>query len=331
MGLAMRNILRVSIGRFMSLSGIKFWSQAPATILTGPEGCGKTSVVKAMAMLWSGSALPFPPDERWRLDHTWEVGEEGDPHRPWLRVDWEDFDVSPRTVRAFYWKADVPAPPREGGSEMSAVLQEVFQEVWGGHPPVGWTLPTPGPRPAPLQDAPGWSRLSDIVVDLVFRCWDADCEAPRQVPGIVVIDDLERGLHPARQQTILRGLTRAFPKLTWLVTSTSPIILSSVGRECVRSMGVGDPQPPVMHTLGADYSDILQGLLGVNPKGQDGGLLLELEQLVAERRYEDARPRLKALKGLLGDDHNQLLRLEKRMGLFLQIDERMREKALSEG
>ncbi len=49
-----------------------------------------------------------------------------------------------------------------------------------------------------------------------------------QIPGIVLIDEIDMHLHPSWQRTVLPTLSRAFPRLQFIVTSHSPLVASAV-------------------------------------------------------------------------------------------------------
>lgn len=75
----------------------------------------------------------------------------------------------------------------------------------------------------------GYAAVRDIVVDLMIRmekqtarrfCYD--------MPGIVLIDEVETHLHIASQKKILKLLTTMFPNIQFIVTTHSPFVLNSL-------------------------------------------------------------------------------------------------------
>lgn len=75
----------------------------------------------------------------------------------------------------------------------------------------------------------GYSAVLDIVLDLILRmekatgrtfCFD--------LPGIVVIDEIETHLHLDLQKNILKFLTTVFPNIQFIVSTHSPFILNSL-------------------------------------------------------------------------------------------------------
>lgn len=92
----------------------------------------------------------------------------------------------------------------------------------------------------------GYAAALDIVADLILRM--QDLKQPKRVfdlPGIVLIDEIETHLHLSLQQKIMPILTRLFPKLQFVVSTHSPFVLNSIAnatiydlknRECVRDL-----------------------------------------------------------------------------------------------
>ena len=75
----------------------------------------------------------------------------------------------------------------------------------------------------------GYAAVLDIVVDIIIRmekktnktfCFD--------MPGIVLIDEIETHLHLELQREVLKILTSIFPNLQFVVSTHSPFILNSL-------------------------------------------------------------------------------------------------------
>lgn len=79
------------------------------------------------------------------------------------------------------------------------------------------------------QLSDGYSAVIDIIADLILKMQD-----PRklirayQMPGIVLIDEIETHLHLELQKAILPLLTRVFPNIQFIVTTHSPFVLNSI-------------------------------------------------------------------------------------------------------
>lgn len=71
----------------------------------------------------------------------------------------------------------------------------------------------------------GYKRIFSIVLDLAYRCFILNEDSQSQ--GIVMIDEVELHLHPTLQQEILQRLQKTFPKIQFIVTTHSPLVISN--------------------------------------------------------------------------------------------------------
>lgn len=75
----------------------------------------------------------------------------------------------------------------------------------------------------------GFAAILDIVLDLIIRM---EKKANRKfcfdLPGIVLIDEIETHLHIELQKNVLNLLTTIFPNIQFIVSTHSPFILSSL-------------------------------------------------------------------------------------------------------
>lgn len=75
----------------------------------------------------------------------------------------------------------------------------------------------------------GYSAIWDIVADLMLRMEKQSQRSFRfDMPGIVLIDEIETHLHLELQRQIMDILTGIFPNLQFVVTTHSPFILNSL-------------------------------------------------------------------------------------------------------
>lgn len=74
----------------------------------------------------------------------------------------------------------------------------------------------------------GYAAVLDIVVDIMVRMQKhLNGRLNFDMPGIVLIDEIETHLHLELQRTVLKFLTGLFPNVQFVVTTHSPFILSS--------------------------------------------------------------------------------------------------------
>lgn len=75
----------------------------------------------------------------------------------------------------------------------------------------------------------GYSAIWDIVADLMLRMEKQSQRTFRfDMPGIVLIDEIETHLHLELQKKIMEILTGIFPNVQFIVTTHSPFILNSL-------------------------------------------------------------------------------------------------------
>lgn len=88
----------------------------------------------------------------------------------------------------------------------------------------------PGREPFRLVDnqlSDGFSAVIQIVVELLLRM-EAVSPGRYDLPGIVLIDEIETHLHIEMQKAILPFLTGFFPNIQFIVTTHSPFVLTSL-------------------------------------------------------------------------------------------------------
>lgn len=81
----------------------------------------------------------------------------------------------------------------------------------------------------------GYKAFIGWVGDLLGHLCDVTPEEKRidDVPGMVLVDEIDLHLHPEWQRSVVPSLAVAFPKLQFVFTSHSPLVASTVKRENV--------------------------------------------------------------------------------------------------
>ena len=93
------------------------------------------------------------------------------------------------------------------------------------------------------------------------------------MPGIVIIDEIETHLHVDLQKKILPFLTRMFPNLQFVVTTHSPFVLSSIENSVIYDLGTGRQ---FENFSNYSYSNIIEGYYDVS--GYSDSILSKLER-----------------------------------------------------
>ena len=121
------------------------------------------------------------------------------------------------------------------------------------------------------QLSDGYKIVLTLVLDIVARILEGNAslagmtpETLLEVPGIVMIDEVDLHLHPYWQQTIIPDLRNTFPNIQFIVTTHSPQVVSSVPRECVRIIDAGNVRETISQTDGVESQLILADIFGVN-------------------------------------------------------------------
>ena len=89
----------------------------------------------------------------------------------------------------------------------------------------------------------GYQAVVSLVADIIGHVWlDAGAEVPLDdMEGLVLVDEIDLHLHPKWQTEIVRGLKRTFPKMQFIVTTHSPLVLAGCERGEVLML-VQDPE-----------------------------------------------------------------------------------------
>lgn len=73
----------------------------------------------------------------------------------------------------------------------------------------------------------GYAAILDIVADLIIRMEkQINRSFDFNIPGVVLIDEIETHLHLELQKNIMKLLITVFPNMQFIVSSHSPFILN---------------------------------------------------------------------------------------------------------
>lgn len=166
----------------------------------------------------------------------------------------------------------------------------------------------------------GYRRLINIVMDIAFRsallnkAMYGD-QSYKHTNGTVIIDEIDEHLHPALQVCILKALQMTFPKIQFIVSTHSPLVISSV-----------ETRPEnVVYKL--DYSDGIYSHKEINAYGLDSNLILEEKvgvlsrvplidsklklslDYISKRNLDDAKREIDELEKLTDPNQPELVKL----------------------
>jgi predicted ATP-binding protein involved in virulence len=173
------------------------------------------------------------------------------------------------------------------------------------------------------QLSDGVRNMIGLVADIAYRSVRLNSrfgqEAPKQTPGLVLIDEVDMHLHPEWQQIVLTSLTKAFPALQFIVTTHSPQVISTIKRENIRLLtenmaGETIAVIPEARTYGRSNADVMETVMDVPPEP----VLPETERLqeylaIVEQgdfRSDQVGNLRHQLALVLGEDHPLLVRAD---------------------
>jgi hypothetical protein len=130
----------------------------------------------------------------------------------------------------------------------------------------------------------GFSSILSIWSELILREESWRKLNPGQEPvGIVLIDEIEAHLHIELQAKVLGFFTTLYPKLQFIVTTHSPVVLSCIPNAVIYDLGSHE-RVESRELQGLRFGSIMTGHLGMEQDfDQDSAAeLTELRKLVAE-------------------------------------------------
>lgn len=149
------------------------------------------------------------------------------------------------------------------------------------------------------QLSDGYKIVLVLVLDLVSRILELNADIPSatpegllNVPGVVLIDEVDLHLHPSWQQRIIGDLQRTFPNIQFIVTTHSPQVVSSVPSECVRIIADGKVFDASIKTDGARAEQILGDIFGVEARFANSEVaknLAEYQLLINQDQWDSER------------------------------------------
>lgn len=109
----------------------------------------------------------------------------------------------------------------------------------------------------------GYAAVIDIVVDLMLRMEkQTGRNFKYDMPGIVLIDEIETHLHLSLQKQIMKILTGIFPNIQFIVSTHSPFVLNSIDEVTIYDL---ENRTLVKNGLSdVPYEGVVEGYFNVN-------------------------------------------------------------------
>lgn len=153
----------------------------------------------------------------------------------------------------------------------------------------------------------GYRRLVSIVVDIAMRSALLNkvkfgSEAYKRTYGTVIIDEIDEHLHPELQVKVLKALHNTFPKLQFIVSTHSPLVISSVENNDDNAVYKLEFKDGVythreLNTYGLDANSILEEGMGtvVRPS-QIGDKIKKVRTLLSDYKVAEAKEMVAGLE-----------------------------------
>ena len=127
-----------------------------------------------------------------------------------------------------------------------------------------------------------------------------------QTPGVVLIDELDVHLHPKWQRSVVETLRKVFPRVQFIGTTHSPLVVGEVEGNAVHFLywegGKVATWTPT-HALGLDANRILEDVMGVPSHDPDTSAKLhEVAQAIDGEQFDQAHGMIATLEARIGDD-----------------------------
>lgn len=160
------------------------------------------------------------------------------------------------------------------------------------------------------------SLVSDLVRRLIML--NPKLANPLEGLGIVLIDEVELHLHPKWQQNIVPDLQKHFPNLQLIITTHSPLVLSTIDKRNIRlfdSINLNELinlVKPDFQTKGVINSDVLEQIMGTFATPQnirEAHLISDFEGALHNEDYEyntEAKEYFQLIKDHFGTESSEL-------------------------
>ncbi|MFM5670402.1 retron Ec78 anti-phage system effector ATPase PtuA [Aeromonas hydrophila] len=140
------------------------------------------------------------------------------------------------------------------------------------------------------QLSQGEKSLLALVGDIARRLviLNPSLQNPLDGNGIVLIDEIDLHLHPKWQQAVISNLQKTFKNIQFIITTHSPIVVSTVHHNDLFILDDGEIIAPPVGSKGAESSRVLKRIFQVDnrPKNDEITVLLrKYEKLVYNDKW----------------------------------------------
>lgn len=179
-------------------------------------------------------------------------------------------------------------------------------------------------RIIPFGELPqGYRRMISIAFDIASRSYllNRNCNSS----GIVFIDELELHLHPSLAQEILPRLMKVFPRIQFIASTHSPVVLSNIHNDektIIYRLAKEQNESVSNEIISEDYygldaNNILEeAMLSYPLSSAVFKMIQETEGCINNRDLDKAQRILKAIASETSENHPVVLRLNALISRF---------------
>lgn len=147
----------------------------------------------------------------------------------------------------------------------------------------------------------GVRNMIGMIADIARRAIQLNphmgIHAVQDSHGIVLIDEVDMHLHPQWQRTILESLKRAFPKIQFIVTTHSPLVISDSKGIHVSLLDNPEKATPVPDLYGQDANSVLLDIMDTDVRNAEVNAQIgDLLDAIHESNIETAKQLLADLQ-----------------------------------
>ena len=206
--------------------------------------------------------------------------------------------------------AEVLLAGRPATEPFSQLFSNLLEQVFGGELGITWSAP--GIRftvarkdvveavdlPDGFRSAAAW--IADLCSIWCEKAPNVPSTDPADIQAIVLIDEIDLHLHPSLQRALVPRLRKALPKVQWIVTTHSPLVLANFDANEIIALDrdvEGNIRELDRQILGFTTDEIYEWLMGTRPMGaaieeeiqkSDEGVGWDKEELASLMRISPA-------------------------------------------
>lgn len=161
----------------------------------------------------------------------------------------------------------------------------------------------------------GYRRLYSIAFDLSYRLYILQMKNGKEPSGIAIIDEIDLHLHPSLEQEVLIRFYKTFPKIQFIVSTHSPVVLANLKKQgennIIYDMGMKQTKPSELPDIyGIDYTTTVYDFM--NTPYPDNEVKDEMDAVIRLIRLGEtdlAEKRKKQLKEMVTEErYNEIVK-----------------------